>query len=198
MTHDQKPQSSKSQSIKVTTPLYCSFLDLTPPPTPTHLFSLPFSSHCQVVYSFLSSDLLHAQASLFEERDVGVLLALVTLLLGIVARNFEGFESLVPRLVAVLGRLMKKDVSPDYHYYGIPSPWLQVLPTPPSAHSPDCQNLTCEAYPPPPPLPPPTPHCCGDLARWEWGIPREIGRIQNGPLQFGAGAWIARVYKASG
>lgn len=66
------------------------------------------------------------QASLFEERDVGVLLSLVTLLLGIVARSYVGFEALVPRVVTLLGRLMKKDVTPDYHYYGIPSPWLQV------------------------------------------------------------------------
>lgn len=58
---------------------------------------------------------------------MGVLLSLVTLLLGIVARNYEGFESLVPRVVNLLGRLMKKDVTPDYHYYGIPSPWLQVM-----------------------------------------------------------------------
>lgn len=68
------------------------------------------------------------QASLFEERDVGVLLSLVTLLLGIVARSYVGFEALVPRVVTLLGRLMKKDVTPDYHYYGIPSPWLQVQP----------------------------------------------------------------------
>ena len=67
------------------------------------------------------------QASLFEERDVGMLMALVTLLLGIVARSYEGFESLVPRVVNLLSRLVKKDVGADYHYYGIPSPWLQVL-----------------------------------------------------------------------
>ena len=73
---------------------------------------------------------LSSQASLFEERDVGVLLSLVTLLLGIVARSYVGFEALVSRVVALLGRLMKKDVTPDYHYYGIPSPWLQVCRSP--------------------------------------------------------------------
>ena len=55
-----------------------------------------------------------------------MLLSLVTLLLGIVARSYVGFEALVPRVVALLARLMKKDVTPDYHYYGIPSPWLQA------------------------------------------------------------------------
>lgn len=68
----------------------------------------------------------HVQASLFEERDVGMLMSLVTLLLGIVARSYEGFEALVPRVVNLLARLVKKDVGNDYHYYGIPSPWLQV------------------------------------------------------------------------
>lgn len=53
-------------------------------------------------------------------------MALVTLLLGIVSRNYEGYESLVPKLVRLLLRLSKKDVTPDYTYYGIASPWLQV------------------------------------------------------------------------
>lgn len=59
-----------------------------------------------------------------------MLLSLVTLLLGIVSRSYVGFESLVPRVVGLLARLIKKDVTPDYHYYGIPSPWLQARPYP--------------------------------------------------------------------
>ena len=72
------------------------------------------------------SDVTFKQGALFEERDVGMLMALVTLLLGVVSRSYEGFESLVPRVVNLLSRLVKKDVGADYHYYGIPSPWLQV------------------------------------------------------------------------
>ena len=64
-----------------------------------------------------------------------MLLSVVTLLLGVVARNYEGYEGLVPKLVRLLERLRNKDVTPDYAYYGIPSPWLQVSfshpPTPP-------------------------------------------------------------------
>ncbi|KAK9803215.1 hypothetical protein WJX73_004463 [Symbiochloris irregularis] len=63
---------------------------------------------------------------LLEERDNGVLLGVVTLLLGVVARNYEGYEGLVPRLVKLLEKLRNKDVTPDYAYYGIPSPWLQA------------------------------------------------------------------------
>jgi AP-2 complex subunit alpha len=84
------------------------------------------------------------QASLLEERDLGVLLSLVTLLLGIVSRSYEGYELLVPRVVRLLHRLNpekereggtgraaaeRTGVPPDYAYYGIPSPWLQVRQT---------------------------------------------------------------------
>ncbi|CAK0759184.1 hypothetical protein CVIRNUC_002678 [Coccomyxa viridis] len=79
-------------------------------------------------------------AALLEERDLGVLLSLVTLLLGVVSRSYEGFESLVPRVVKILHRLNPErerdaaghtvvdrvSVPPEYQYYGIPSPWLQV------------------------------------------------------------------------
>eukprot|EP00884_Botryococcus_braunii_P018832 jgi/Botrbrau1/5632/Bobra.55_1s0021.1 len=65
-------------------------------------------------------------ATLLEERQPGVLLSVVTLLLGIVSRSYEGYTSLVPRIVRILDRLKNKEVSNDYTYYGIPSPWLQV------------------------------------------------------------------------
>ncbi|KAL3140296.1 hypothetical protein ABBQ38_004564 [Trebouxia sp. C0009 RCD-2024] len=63
---------------------------------------------------------------LLDERDLGVLMAVVTLLLGIVSRNYEGYESLSGKLVKLLERLKNREVSPDYTYYGIASPWLQV------------------------------------------------------------------------
>lgn len=37
-----------------------------------------------------------------------------------------GYEGLLPKLVAILDRLKKREVQPDYTYYGIASPWLQV------------------------------------------------------------------------
>ncbi|KAI8103939.1 hypothetical protein M9435_006465 [Picochlorum sp. BPE23] len=65
-------------------------------------------------------------AALLEETDLGVLLGLTTLLLGIVSRNYEGYEACIPRLVEILERLREKDVPQDYTYYGLPSPWLEV------------------------------------------------------------------------
>ena len=37
-----------------------------------------------------------------------------------------GYESLTGKLVKLLERLKNREVSPDYTYYGIASPWLQV------------------------------------------------------------------------
>ncbi len=55
-----------------------------------------------------------------------MLLGATALLLGIVSRAYTGFEGCVPKLVAVLKRLRAREVGPDYTYYGIASPWLQV------------------------------------------------------------------------
>ena len=40
--------------------------------------------------------------------------------------TFAGYESLTSKLVKLLERLKNREVSPDYTYYGIASPWLQV------------------------------------------------------------------------
>ena len=65
-------------------------------------------------------------ATMLEERDPGLLLGLTTLLLGVVSRNYEGYEVCVPRMVHILERLKARDVSQDYTYYGLASPWLQI------------------------------------------------------------------------
>eukprot|EP00803_Ostreobium_quekettii_P002464 evm.model.scf_1061.2 EVM.evm.TU.scf_1061.2 scf_1061:6281-18352(+) len=67
-------------------------------------------------------------AALLEERDIGLLLAVVTLLLGVVSRaSSAGYEACHSRVVKILQRsVFDKDVGQEYTYYGIPSPWLQV------------------------------------------------------------------------
>ncbi len=136
-------------------------------------------------------------ATMLEERDLGVLLGLTTLLLGVVSRSYEGalpgrggsragregqgshctrsalrmralpalpdqpavcllgalslpnlppptsphplkphatpprrsgYEACVPRIVQLLDRLKQRDVTQDYTYYGLASPWLQARP----------------------------------------------------------------------
>ena len=62
--------------------------------------------HCRVVMHQRSSTLntMPLQVwsvkinGLFEEPNMGVLLGTVTLLLGIVSRNYEGYEAVVPKV----------------------------------------------------------------------------------------------------
>ena len=56
--------------------------------------------------------------------DPGLLLCLTTLALGLASRSYEGWGPLLPRLAAVLDRIRARDVTPDYTYYGLPTPWL--------------------------------------------------------------------------
>jgi len=61
------------------------------------------------------------------ERDLGVLLGVLGLLLGVVQHDYKGYEACVPQVIAVMERLTRNtDIPPEYLYYGIPSPWLQV------------------------------------------------------------------------
>ena len=65
--------------------------------------------------------------NLLDERHVGVLTAVMTLLLGLVSQSPSGYEMCASRVVKVLERVTKGvDVPKDYTYYAIPSPWLQV------------------------------------------------------------------------
>eukprot|EP00210_Caulerpa_lentillifera_P000422 g410.t1 len=67
-------------------------------------------------------------SSLLDENDVGLLISVCTLLLGIVSRTSSaGYEGCLPKIIGILGRMVvDKDVGQQYTYYGIPSPWLQV------------------------------------------------------------------------
>ena len=65
-------------------------------------------------------------ALLDDEKDIGLLLCVSALVVGVVARSYAGFECLAPRLVALLTRLRARDVPPDCTYYGIACPWAQV------------------------------------------------------------------------
>ncbi|XP_042482805.1 AP-2 complex subunit alpha-1-like [Macadamia integrifolia] len=66
-------------------------------------------------------------AQLLDERDLGVLTSVMSLLVALVSNNHDAYWSCLPKCVKILERLARnQDVPQEYTYYGIPSPWLQV------------------------------------------------------------------------
>lgn len=66
-------------------------------------------------------------SKLLEDRDLGVITSVMSLLLGFASSNTASFEGLVPYVISILTRLVvNRTCSPDYLYYFTPSPWLQV------------------------------------------------------------------------
>eukprot|EP00250_Pteridium_aquilinum_P009920 c19029_g1_i1 orf=654-3710(-) len=66
-------------------------------------------------------------AQLLDERELGVLTAVMSLLVALVANNPDAYWNCVPKCVKTLERLTRsQDIPQEYTYYGIPSPWLQV------------------------------------------------------------------------
>ena len=64
---------------------------------------------------------------LLDERDLGILTGVLSLLTGIVAHDHRGYESCIPKICEVMQRLARnKDIPMDDLYYQLPSPWLQV------------------------------------------------------------------------
>ena len=65
--------------------------------------------------------------NLLDERDLGILTGVISLLTGIVSHDYRGYEACIPKVCDVMKRLARnKDVPLDYLYYALPSPWLQV------------------------------------------------------------------------
>ncbi|KAK9126509.1 hypothetical protein Scep_015355 [Stephania cephalantha] len=66
-------------------------------------------------------------AQLLDERDMGVLTSVMSLLVALVSNNHDQYWSCLPKCVKILERLARNhDIPQEYTYYGIPSPWLQV------------------------------------------------------------------------
>ncbi|EFJ19547.1 hypothetical protein SELMODRAFT_233268 [Selaginella moellendorffii] len=65
--------------------------------------------------------------NLLDERDYGVLLCVMTLLVALASNNPQQYYYCVSKCVRILERLLRSQSIPqDYTFYGIPSPWLQV------------------------------------------------------------------------
>jgi len=80
-----------------------------------------------------SNDILRAEEwadkilQLFDEKNIGLLTSVTSLVLGILAVDSTGWEGASNKAARTLTRLvLNKDYSNDYLYYGIPTPWLQI------------------------------------------------------------------------
>ncbi|KAK1322643.1 AP-2 complex subunit alpha-1 [Acorus calamus] len=66
-------------------------------------------------------------AQLLDERDLGVLTSVMSMLVALVSNNVDAYWNCLPKCVKILERLARNhDIPQEYTYYGIPSPWLQV------------------------------------------------------------------------
>eukprot|EP00824_Muranothrix_gubernata_P005104 TRINITY_DN16628_c0_g1_i1.p1 TRINITY_DN16628_c0_g1~~TRINITY_DN16628_c0_g1_i1.p1 ORF type:complete len:997 (-),score=234.02 TRINITY_DN16628_c0_g1_i1:53-3019(-) len=82
-----------------------------------------YRKHPDIITSELWADRIW---NLMEEKDIGVLTSIMSLVLGIVSKNPREYDT-VPRAAKILTRLvLDRECRADYQYYGIPCPWLQV------------------------------------------------------------------------
>ncbi|KAL7433150.1 hypothetical protein ACHAXM_004526 [Skeletonema potamos] len=66
-------------------------------------------------------------AQLLQDRHLGVLTSVMSLLNGLASQYTEEYGVLIPNIVHILSVLvLKKDCARDYLYYRTPSPWLQI------------------------------------------------------------------------
>ncbi|CAM9880160.1 unnamed protein product, partial [Phaeothamnion confervicola] len=67
-------------------------------------------------------------AALLEEKHLGVVTSVMSLLLGFAGRSPAEYENLAPHVIHLLTRLVVHKITcgTSYRYYGTPSPWLQV------------------------------------------------------------------------
>lgn len=66
-------------------------------------------------------------ANLLQDKHLGILTSVMSLLNGLVLRKSKEYESLIPQIIHILGMLVQKRAcAREYLYYRTPSPWLQI------------------------------------------------------------------------
>jgi AP-2 complex subunit alpha len=66
-------------------------------------------------------------ATLLQERHLGILTSVMSLLIGLATQHEKPYEGLIPYVVHILGMLvLKKACAREYLYYRTPNPWLQI------------------------------------------------------------------------
>jgi len=66
-------------------------------------------------------------ATLLQDRHLGILTSVMSLLIGLATQHEKAYEGLIPYVVHILGMLvLKKACAREYLYYRTPNPWLQI------------------------------------------------------------------------
>lgn len=65
--------------------------------------------------------------NLLDEKHYGVVTAVLSLLLGLVSQDPNGYEEAVPKSIRLLTKIcIAKECDKEYTYYKTPSPWIHV------------------------------------------------------------------------
>ncbi|CAM9208245.1 unnamed protein product, partial [Scytosiphon promiscuus] len=77
--------------------------------------------------NYVHSELAEKMARLLENKNLGVVTSVMSLLIGLASKSPANYEGLVPHVIHLLTRLViHKACATDYLYYGTPSPWMHV------------------------------------------------------------------------
>ncbi|CAM9231402.1 unnamed protein product, partial [Ectocarpus sp. 13 AM-2016] len=77
--------------------------------------------------NLIHSELSEKMARLLENKNLGVVTSVMSLLIGLASRSPGNYEGLVPHVIHLLTRLViHKACASEYLYYGTPSPWMHV------------------------------------------------------------------------
>ncbi|CBJ29344.1 Coatomer protein complex, alpha sub-unit [Ectocarpus siliculosus] len=77
--------------------------------------------------NLVHSELSDKMARLLENKNLGVVTSVMSLLIGLASRSPGNYEGLVPHVIHLLTRLViHKACASEYLYYGTPSPWMHV------------------------------------------------------------------------
>ncbi|CAM9885715.1 unnamed protein product, partial [Laminaria digitata] len=77
--------------------------------------------------NLVHSEWAEKMARLLENKNLGVVTSVMSLLIGLAIRSPDNYEGLVPHVIHLLTRLViHKACASDYLYYGTPTPWMHV------------------------------------------------------------------------
>eukprot|EP00124_Ichthyophonus_hoferi_P002493 Ihof_evm1s172 gene=Ihof_evmTU1s172 len=69
----------------------------------------------------------HRVVKLLDERDLGVVMSVLSLMQGLVAEHGEAYAHCIPKAINRLKKILfNEETLDEYYYYKVPAPWVQV------------------------------------------------------------------------